>query len=588
MVTVRAQSLTVRQLRDPAREAWMEGYLKIEEAARAEKSESLAMALQLYEEAMNVFDEVKQRYPDWNQALVRYRISYCHERIKRLQMALMVDAEKLSKPDLVILVQRLRREMGGHEKETARMQKQLAANAAELKELRKLPQYLPTLKAARDQAKATIAKQEVELGSKTASLKAVQADKDELGRKNSALQSQLTEVRGALGKKVAELASVKKTQAAESATLKSALAAELATLKSGSEVKVAALQADAVKTTSSNRFLQEQLTKVQDLLRTRTGSVKELEALRDRNAEALTAAKKKLGTAEASVERMEGQKSQADAEVKRLTAKTKQEQTRAKEFERLLALAGATDLGKMENELKTAKIEMKGVKTQLEVLQVKLIAKEEGERRLIEEKRKRLEEEKLRRKKEREQVVRIHTLLKEAAAAEQKKDAENAIFKFKKVIELEPENKDAWTRTGLLMAKRADDVEAERYLSRAFELDPNNAEILLPLGFSLLRQEKVHLAIASLSRAAGLKPEDGTYHRFLGVACRAIGWNEAAEGEFRQAFKLNAKDSEAAYNLAVLLATLDDPRIEAARDWYKKARELGAKADPGLERALGN
>jgi len=129
-------------------------------------------------------------------------------------------------------------------------------------------------------------------------------------------------------------------------------------------------------------------------------------------------------------------------------------------------------------------------------------------------------------------------------------------------------------------------VEAEKFLSRAFEMDPNNTEILLPLGLALLRQEKIHLAVATLARAVALSPKNADSHRLLGVACSSAGWSGAAEAELKRAFELDTKNPEPAYNLAVLLATLDKPRFKEAKDWYDRARALGAQPDPGLEKVF--
>jgi len=95
------------------------------------------------------------------------------------------------------------------------------------------------------------------------------------------------------------------------------------------------------------------------------------------------------------------------------------------------------------------------------------------------------------------------------------------------------------------------------------------------------------MAVAVLLRAVAVDPQSPDLHRYLGVACRSLGWNDAAETALRRSFGLDKASSDTAYNLAVLLATLDKPRLDEAKDWYKKARELGAPADPALDQVLG-
>ena len=95
------------------------------------------------------------------------------------------------------------------------------------------------------------------------------------------------------------------------------------------------------------------------------------------------------------------------------------------------------------------------------------------------------------------------------------------------------------------------------------------------------------MAISTLARAVALEPENAAYHRFLGVACRSVGWTDAARAAFEQSFRIDSNSAETAYNMAILLATLDEPQKEKAKTWYEKAKELGASPDPDLEAFFG-
>jgi Flp pilus assembly protein TadD len=95
------------------------------------------------------------------------------------------------------------------------------------------------------------------------------------------------------------------------------------------------------------------------------------------------------------------------------------------------------------------------------------------------------------------------------------------------------------------------------------------------------------LAVSMLSRAVALEPDNPHAHRCLGIACSTLGWFEAAEVQFRRTDKLNPKDGENAFNMAVLLATREPPRLAEGKTWYVRARKLGAASDPGLDRVFG-
>jgi len=194
-------------------------------------------------------------------------------------------------------------------------------------------------------------------------------------------------------------------------------------------------------------------------------------------------------------------------------------------------------------------------------------------------------EEKARRERDRKLVVRGY--LRQGIGAEEAGNVEAARHNYAKVLENEPDNRLATQRLGLIAAELGEDREAIRFLKRAFRLDADDLDTLLPLGFALVRQSEPDLAVSMLSRAVALEPDNPHAHRCLGIACSTLGWFEAAEVQFRRTDKLNPKDGENAFNMAVLLATREPPRLAEGKTWYVRARKLGAASDPGLDRVFG-
>ncbi len=152
------------------------------------------------------------------------------------------------------------------------------------------------------------------------------------------------------------------------------------------------------------------------------------------------------------------------------------------------------------------------------------------------------------------------------------------------MLAADPANLRALERLGNIHADTGDYVKAETYLMRGFYENPDNKDILLPLGFILVRNEKGDLAISMLSRAVALYPDNPDFHRYLGVACRQLGWVDAAEAQLKRSYQLDDKNPDTPFNLAILFATLEPPSMEQARKWYAIAKQLGAEIDPGLER----
>jgi len=83
-----------------AREEWMKGYVKLEEARKVEAAGRHAAAADLYAGALEVFRRVQERYPEWNAALLRYRIQYCAERVATLRQQVAETARPASADDL--------------------------------------------------------------------------------------------------------------------------------------------------------------------------------------------------------------------------------------------------------------------------------------------------------------------------------------------------------------------------------------------------------------------------------------------------------------------------------------------------------
>jgi len=246
---------------------------------------------------------------------------------------------------------------------------------------------------------------------------------------------------------------------------------------------------------------------------------------------------------------------------------------------------GAVDIDALRAKIQSLTARLRQSQRTLTEVQTRLRTAEEQEKRRIAEEEARVRQERERHRKERARLEKIHSLLAAAADAEKGRDIEKAIWNFKKVIEMDPENKDALTGLGILLVRRGQDAEGEKILRRAFKKDPDNTQLLVHLGLALARQQKVDLAISCLSRAVALDPQNPEFHKIYAVACRSLGWTDAAETELRRAFKIKP-DADAAYNLAVLLATDEPPRYEEAAKWYKKAKKLGAKPDPAMEQVF--
>lgn len=176
--------------------------------------------------------------------------------------------------------------------------------------------------------------------------------------------------------------------------------------------------------------------------------------------------------------------------------------------------------------------------------------------------------------------------LQQGAAAEAQSRTETAVWNYRKALEHEAQNPLALKRLGLIAAKAGDSAEAEKQLRLAFYANPDDVDVLLALGYTLVREHRTDLALSMLARAADLRPADAGIHRAYGIACSSLGWPDAAEAQLRRALGLDPKDRETAFNLAVLLASKRPPALDEAREFYRQAKTLGLPPDPGLDQLL--
>jgi chromosome segregation ATPase len=182
--------------------------------------------------------------------------------------------------------------------------------------------------------------------------------------------------------------------------------------------------------------------------------------------------------------------------------------------------------------------------------------------------------------------IDIQTLLHAASNAEAKGNTSTAIWNYQRVLELDTANTGALTRLGNILVDEGQPDAAERYLMRAFYANPDDRDILLPLGFLLVNRNQSALAVSMLSRGVALYPEDPDMHRMLGIGFRSLGWRQAAEVQFLVSYERDKDNPDSPYNLAILYLTSDKPRVADAEKWYQMAIDLGGTPDPQLERAI--
>ena len=99
-------------------------------------------------------------------------------------------------------------------------------------------------------------------------------------------------------------------------------------------------------------------------------------------------------------------------------------------------------------------------------------------------------------------------------------------------------------------------------------------------------QDKLDKAIDSLTKALAINPKNPTAHNYVGITASRKGWQQAALKHLQTATELDPNYADAHFNLAVVLATINPPDKETARQHYASATRLGAEPDTALEQML--
>jgi tetratricopeptide (TPR) repeat protein len=164
-------------------------------------------------------------------------------------------------------------------------------------------------------------------------------------------------------------------------------------------------------------------------------------------------------------------------------------------------------------------------------------------------------------------------------------DTDNAISEYKQALELNPNNVEAHLKLGFLLynAKRMYKEGMEHY-NAALKANPNDPRIHHDLGMALLHQRHFDQAIEHLSEALRIMPNglDKQYnpvgmHFNLALAFSYAGKSEEAITHFSEVLRLDPNNAPAHYRLAMELARQRD--LEGSLKHYAAAVQLRPNID---------
>jgi Tfp pilus assembly protein PilF len=163
-------------------------------------------------------------------------------------------------------------------------------------------------------------------------------------------------------------------------------------------------------------------------------------------------------------------------------------------------------------------------------------------------------------------------------------DLATAQAEYERVLRSEPRNSDALHGLAAIAVRQGNMPKAEDYWLKALEADPKDAVAQAALISSGGRGGADPQAQESrLKTLIAAQPEIAALHFALGnVLARQTRWNEAQQAYFR-AFSIEPEHPDYAFNLAVSLDQLRQPRLAA--QYYNQALATAAQRPASFDRA---
>lgn len=158
-------------------------------------------------------------------------------------------------------------------------------------------------------------------------------------------------------------------------------------------------------------------------------------------------------------------------------------------------------------------------------------------------------------------------------------DLVSANSQYQRVLQQEPNNRDALLGIAAIAINRGQNAQAGSFYNRLLELDPSDAEA--SAGLASLDQNDPSRAESRLKKVLAQTPNSGSALFALGnVYAQQMRWPEAQQFYFR-AFGATPGNADYAYNLAVSLDKLNQGQL--ALEYYQRALQLSQKNGGNLD-----
>jgi tetratricopeptide (TPR) repeat protein len=177
-------------------------------------------------------------------------------------------------------------------------------------------------------------------------------------------------------------------------------------------------------------------------------------------------------------------------------------------------------------------------------------------------------------------------LMVQADLALQGQDFKAAEKALQDALRANPKNTTALVSLARIKLSERKEAEAEVFLKKCLDNEPNSGMGLYWLGVCQFQQSRLPDALGSFEKCVLSDKKNARAHHYLGIISDTMKNRRRAEAEFKSALAIDPEYGDAYFNLAILYATANPPDYDKAREHYQNALRRGVSADEALEKLL--
>ena len=152
---------------------------------------------------------------------------------------------------------------------------------------------------------------------------------------------------------------------------------------------------------------------------------------------------------------------------------------------------------------------------------------------------------------------------------------DQAIFAFKRVLAIKPDDAEVYSNMGNALKKNGKLEEAVEAYNKALAIKPTNAKLCYNMGNALKGQGKLEEAIEAYNKALLIKPNSAKVYYNMGNTLREQDKLEEAIEAYNKALLIKPNNAKVYYNMGITL--IEQGKLEEAIEAYNKA--LAIKPD---------